>query len=115
MQEEWSKCDADTMLGTRKSYSQRAKQRATLYFETADEAAVRVGKRKRQEDLGVRKKTPFTPPHQVDFDKENPLKEVKNMKKGDKEISTCELYGSLQKYGSLVTLSSLILPKTKQI
>ena len=85
VQEEWSKRDADTMLGTRQSYSQRAKQRTTLYFETADEAAARVGKRKRQEDLGVRKKKRHSPPpHQVDFDKENLLKEVKNMKEGDK-------------------------------
>ena len=52
VQEEWSKRDADTMLNTRQSYSQRAKQRTTLYFETVEEAAVRVGKQKRQEDLG---------------------------------------------------------------
>jgi len=73
------------MLGTRQSYSQWAKQRTTLYFETADEAATRAGKRKRQEDLGVRKKKCHSPPpHQVDFDKENLPKEVRNMKEGDK-------------------------------
>ena len=85
VQEEWSKRDADTMLGTRQSYSQREKQRSTLYFETTDEAAVRVAKRKRQEDLGVRKKKRHSPqPNQLDFDKENLLKEVQNMKEGDK-------------------------------
>lgn len=47
VQQEWSKRDADTMLGTRQSYSQREKQRSTLYFETADEAAIRIAKRKR--------------------------------------------------------------------
>lgn len=51
VQEEWSKRDADTMLSTRQSYSQRAQQRTTLYFETMEEAAGRVGKRKRQEIL----------------------------------------------------------------
>ena len=56
-----------------------------MYFETVEEAAVRVGKRKRPEDLGVRKKKRHSPPpHQVNFDKENFLKEVTNMKEGDK-------------------------------
>ena len=56
-----------------------------MYFETVEEAAVRVGKRKRPEDLGVRKKKRHSPPpHQVNFDKENLLKEVANMKEGDK-------------------------------
>ena len=56
-----------------------------MYFETVKEAAVRVGKRKRPEDLGVRKKKRHSPlPHQVNFDKENLLKEVTNMKEGDK-------------------------------
>ena len=56
-----------------------------MYFETLEEAAVRVGKRKRPEDLGVRKeKRHSPPPHQVNFDKENLLKEVTNMKEGDK-------------------------------
>ena len=72
------------MLGMRQSYSQREKQRSTLYFETADKAALRVAKRKRQEDLGVRKKKRHSPlPNQLDFDKENLLKEVKNMKEGE--------------------------------
>ena len=65
--------------------SQRAKQRTTLYFETLEEAAARVGKRKRQEDPRVRKKKRHSPPsHQVNFDKENLLKEVTNMKEGHK-------------------------------
>lgn len=50
-----------------------------------EEAAVRVGKRKRQEDLGVsEKKRHSLQPHQVNFDKENLLKEITNMKEGDK-------------------------------
>ena len=56
-----------------------------MYFETVEEAAVRFGKRKRPEDLGVMKKKRHSPPpHQVNFDKENLLKEVTNMKEGDK-------------------------------
>ena len=65
--------------------SQRAKQRTTLHFETLEEAAARVGKQKRQEDPRVRKKKRHSPPsHQVNFDKENLLKEVTNMKEGHK-------------------------------
>ena len=46
---------------------------------------LRVAKRKRQEDLGVRKKKRHSPqPNQLDFDKENLLKGVQNMKEGDK-------------------------------
>lgn len=94
MQEEWSKRDADTMLSTRQSYSQREKQRTTLYFETMEEAAVRVGKRKRQEDLGVSKKKRLSPPpHQVDFDKENllenqgvDLKRFQQLRRGDQSL-----------------------------
>ena len=73
------------MPGMRQSYSQQEKQRSTLYLETADEAAIRVAKRRRQELLGVRKKKRHSPPqNQLDFDKKNLLKEVKNMKEGDK-------------------------------
>lgn len=94
VQEEWSKRDADTMLSTRQSYSQREKQRTTLYFETMEEAAVRVGKRKRQEDLGVSKKKRHSPPpHQVDFDKENllenqgvALKRFQQQRRGDQSL-----------------------------
>ena len=85
VQEEWSKRDTETMLSTRQSFSQRAKQRSSLYFETSEAAAIRVGKRKREEDLGVKKKKRHSPPpHQVQFDKENLLKEVTNMKDGEK-------------------------------
>lgn len=85
VQKEWSKRDTDTMLATRQSYSQRARERSTLYFETIEDATVRVGKRKRQEDLGLRKKKRHSPPaHMIDFDKENLLKEVTDMKDGDK-------------------------------
>ena len=73
------------MLATRQSYSQRARQRKSLYFETMEEAATRVGKRNRLEDLGERKKKRHSPPpNQVNFDKENLLQEVKNMKDDEK-------------------------------
>ena len=50
-----------------------------------EEAATRVGKRKRLEDLGERKKKRHSPPpNQVNFDKENLLQEVKNMKDDEK-------------------------------
>ena len=73
------------MPATRQSYSQQARQRNTLYFETMEEPAARVGKWKRREDFGERKrKRHFPPPNQVNFDKENLLQEVTNMKDGEK-------------------------------
>ena len=85
LEKEWSERDTETMLVTRQSYSQRARQRKSLYFETMEEAATRVGKRKRLEDLGERKKKRRSPPpNQVNFDKENLLQEVKNMKDDEK-------------------------------
>ena len=85
LEKEWSERDTETMLVTRQSYSQRARQRKSLYFETMEEAATRVGKRKRLEDLGERKKKRHSPPpNQVNVDKENLLQEVKNMKDDEK-------------------------------
>ena len=85
VQEEWSKRDADTILATRQSFSQRAKERSSLYFESFKEVAARVEKRKRMEDLGQRKRKRHSPqPNQIEFDKENLLKEVKNMKDNEK-------------------------------
>ena len=85
LEKEWSERDTETMLVTRQSYSQRARQRKSLFFETMEEAATRVGKRKRLEDLGERKKKRHSPPsNQVNFDKENLLQEVKNMKDDEK-------------------------------
>ena len=85
LEKEWSERDTETMLVTRQSYSQRARQRKSLFFETMEEAATRVGKRKRLEDLGERKKQRHSPPpNQVNFDKENLLQEVKNMKDDEK-------------------------------
>lgn len=85
VQEEWSKRDADTLLATRQSFSQRAKERSSLYFESFKEAAARVEKRKRMKDLGQRKRKRHSPqPNQIEFDKENLLKEVKNMKDNEK-------------------------------
>ena len=85
LEKEWSERDTEMMLVTRQSYSQRARQRKSLYFKTMEEAATRVGKRKRLEDLGERKKKRHSPPpNQVNFDKENLLQEVKNMKDDEK-------------------------------
>lgn len=86
-QDQWAKRDCDVMLGTRQSFSQRLKQRQSLHFESSTEAAMRVGKRKNQENLGERKpKRHSPPPASVHFEKENILKEVKNMKDGEKVI-----------------------------
>ena len=85
VQEEWLKRDADMMLATRQSFSQRAKERSSLYFESFKEAAAWVEKQKRMEDLGQRKRKRHSPqPNQIEFDKENLLKEVKNMKDNEK-------------------------------
>ena len=85
VKEEWSKRDTEMMLATRQSYSQRARQRNTLYFETTEKAAARVGKWKRQEDLGERKRKRHSPPpKQVNFDTENLLQAVTNIKDGEK-------------------------------
>ena len=105
VEEEWSKRDTETMLATRQSYSQRARQRNTLYFETREEAAARVGKRNRQEDLGERKRKRHSPPpNQVNFDKENLLQEVTNMKDGEK----VSLFSVQKKVTPLQCLGGLI-------
>jgi len=75
----------------RQSFSQRARQRKALYFETMEEAGVGVGKRKKQDDLGERKKNRHSPPpNHVNFDKENLLQEVTNMKDGEKVSLLCK-------------------------
>ena len=87
IQAEWSKRDSDVMLATRQSLSQRSKQRKLLNFESATDAhaAIRVQKRKNQEDLGERKRKRHSPPTaSVEFDKENLLQEVRNKKDGKK-------------------------------
>lgn len=85
IQAEWSKRDCDVMLATRQSLSQRSKQRKLLHFESATDAAIRVQKRKNQEDLGERKRKRHSPPTaSVEFDKENLLQEVRNKKDGEK-------------------------------
>lgn len=85
IQAEWSKRDCDVMLATRQSLSQRSKQRKLLHFESATDAAIRVQKRKNQEDLGERTCKCHSPPTaSVEFDKENLLQEVRNKKDGEK-------------------------------
>ena len=73
------------MLATRQSLSQRSKQRKQLHFESATDAAIRVQKRKNQEDLAERKHKRHSPPTaSVEFDKENLLQELRNKKDGEK-------------------------------
>jgi len=55
-EEQWSKVDCDTMLGTRQSFRQRDLQLKSLYFESAEEARIRSRKRKALEEAGLRKK-----------------------------------------------------------
>ena len=81
IQSEWSKRDCDVMLATRQSFAQRSKQRKLLHFESSVDAATRVQKRKNQEAAGERKTKRHSPPTgTVQFDKENLLQEVRNMK-----------------------------------
>ena len=54
--DQWSKVDCDTMLGTRQAYKQRDLQRKSLHFESTHEASVRTLKRKALEEAGLRKK-----------------------------------------------------------
>ena len=76
IQAEWSKRDCGVMLATRQLLSQRSKQRKLLHFVSATDAAIRVQKRKNQEDLGERKcKRHLPPTASVEFDKENLLQE----------------------------------------
>ena len=80
-EDQWSKVDCDTMLGTRQAYKQRDLQRKSLRFESTHEASVRTLKRKALEEAGLRKKKRHSPdPASMDFDKEGPLQEVNSMK-----------------------------------
>lgn len=84
-EEQWSKVDCDTMLGTRQSFKQRDLQRKSLYFESHGEAKLRTRKRKALEEAGLRKKKRHSPdPSSLDFDKDGLLQEVNAMKEGDK-------------------------------
>ena len=84
-EEQWSKVDCDTMLGTRQSFKQHDQQRKALYFESIEEAKIRTTKRKTLEEAGLRKKKRHSPdPNEVDFDKEGLLQEVNSMKEGEK-------------------------------
>lgn len=80
-EDQWSKVDGDTMLGTRQAYKQRDLQRKSLYFESTHEASVQTLKRNALEEAGLRKKKRHSPdPASMDFDKEGPLQEVNSMK-----------------------------------
>ena len=73
------------MLATRQTYKQRQEQRLALFFETPDEAENRSAKRKNLEEQGARKRKGHSAnPDDLEFDKDGLLKEVKEMKDGDK-------------------------------
>ena len=89
-EEQWSKVDCDTMLGTRQSFRQRDLQRKSLYFESTEEAKLRSMKRKALEEAGLRKKKRHSPdPASVTFDKEGLLQEVNSMATGEKVRINC--------------------------
>ena len=72
------------MLGTRQSFTQRLRQRQSLGFESSTEALLRDQKPKNQENLEEKNtQVPFTTTS-VHFERENLLKEVKNMIDGKK-------------------------------
>ena len=80
-EDQWSKVDCDTILGTQQAYKQRDLQRKYLYFESTHEASIQTSKRKALEEAGLRKKKRHSPdPASMDFDKEGPLQEVNSMK-----------------------------------
>ena len=84
IQDQWAKIDCDLMLGTRQSFTQRLRQRQSLGFESSTEALLRAQKPKNQENLEERyTQVPFTTTS-VHFERENLLKEVKNMIDGKK-------------------------------
>ena len=69
-EEQWSKVDCDTMLGTRQSFKQRDLQRKSLYFESHKEAKIRTRKRKALEETGLWKKKCHSPvPSSLDLTK----------------------------------------------
>jgi len=85
IEEQWSKRDCDTMLGTWQTYSQRQEQRLALFFEAPEEADNRAAKWKSLEDHGLRKRKRHSPkPEDLQFDKEGVLQEVNEMKDGDR-------------------------------
>lgn len=84
-EQQWSKVDCDTMLGTRQSFKQRDLQRKSLYFESTEEARIHTKKRKALEQAGQQKKKRHSPdPTSVSFDKAGLLQEVNSMKEGEK-------------------------------
>ena len=76
-EDQWSKVDCDTILGTQQAYKQRDLQRKYLYFESTHEASIQTSKRKALEEAGLRKKKRHSPdPASINFDKEGLLQEV---------------------------------------
>ena len=89
-EEQWSKVDCDTMLGTRQSLRQRDLQRKSLYFESTEEAKIWSMKRQALEEAGLRKKKRHSPyPVSVTSVKEGLLQEVNSMATGEKVRTNC--------------------------
>ena len=76
--------EADGVLSTRQSLSQRNKKRKIQYFESRDDAEDRAAKRRQMENSGEREKKRHSPqPATINFDKEGLLAEVNKMHDGD--------------------------------
>ena len=60
MEQMLANTEADAVLSTRESLSQRGKKRKIQYFEDREEAQQRAKKRKEMEESGERKKQAFT-------------------------------------------------------
>ena len=88
IEEHWSTVDADTLLGTRQSYSQRNQQRQSLFFESHEEASTRTAERKQLEENGERLPKRHSPDHRTcTFQRAELLEEVNNMKDGSQVCS----------------------------
>lgn len=76
--------EAESVLATRQSLSQRNKKRKMQFFESRDEAELRAKKRKELEESGQRVPKRHSPdPESVDFNRDGLLEEVRQMKDGD--------------------------------
>ena len=89
MEQMLANTEADAVLSTRESLSQRGKKRKIQYFEDREEAQQRAKKRKEMEESGERKKKRHSPdPSTLNFDKEGLLETVRQMRHDD-VVSLC--------------------------
>lgn len=76
--------EAEAVLSTRQSLSQRNKKRKLQFFESKDEAEQRTKLRKELEESGERIRKKLSPdPESLLFDRQGVLKEVTEMAEGD--------------------------------